>query len=251
MNSTTHAPDRLLTPEQAAELLQVSKRTVYEWLRIGELPATRIGERLWRIREGDIVNPQMDTYLKMGMEHDARCEVERGAWAYKKAIELNPRHFLPYFGLGTMYYRWSHHYEAVEPLKKAIELNPEALPAFVNLGMNYNYSHNYPEAESVLRKAIELKPDHAEAHFQLGFALMQQSLLSNKKEVIKHLREAVRLNPDHWKAIHFLSLALIDAQDFNGARQLRDEVKEKHPNAGEHLDLLLRLNEPQAHRRRR
>lgn len=36
-----------------------------------------------------------------------------------------------------------------------------------------------------MHKAIELKPDHAEDHFRLGFALMQQSTLSDKKEVIK------------------------------------------------------------------
>jgi cytochrome c-type biogenesis protein CcmH/NrfG len=102
-----------------------------------------------------------------------------------------------------------------------------------------------------LHKGVELKPDHAEDHFRLGFALMQQSPLSDKKEVIKPLREAVRLNPDRRRAIHFLSLTLINAKDFAVAQQLRDQLKEKHPNGAEQLGLLLRLNEPQAHRRRR
>lgn len=41
------------TPEQVAEEFQVSGRTVYGWLRRGELTAVKIGA-LWRIEEADI-----------------------------------------------------------------------------------------------------------------------------------------------------------------------------------------------------
>ena len=44
---------RFLTPEEVADLLRVSRRTVYNWLRAGELPALRIG-KTWRIRREDI-----------------------------------------------------------------------------------------------------------------------------------------------------------------------------------------------------
>ena len=45
--------EKLLTPEQVAERLQVTERTVYEWLRRGTLPALKLG-RLWRIRPEDL-----------------------------------------------------------------------------------------------------------------------------------------------------------------------------------------------------
>lgn len=41
--------DKLLTPEQVAERLQVTERTVYRWLTEGRLEGVRLG-RLWRIR---------------------------------------------------------------------------------------------------------------------------------------------------------------------------------------------------------
>ena len=44
---------RFLTPEEVADLLRVSRRTVYNWLRSGQLPALRIG-KVWRIRREDI-----------------------------------------------------------------------------------------------------------------------------------------------------------------------------------------------------
>src|SRR5213596_2805207 len=45
--------EKLLTPEQVAERLQVTERTVYGWLRRGKLPALKLG-RLWRIRPEDL-----------------------------------------------------------------------------------------------------------------------------------------------------------------------------------------------------
>lgn len=52
----TEALPRFLTPEEVADLLRVSRRTVYNWLRSGQLPAIRIG-KVWRVRREDI-DPQ-------------------------------------------------------------------------------------------------------------------------------------------------------------------------------------------------
>jgi excisionase family DNA binding protein len=42
-------PQRLLTPEDLAELLQVDRETVYRMARRGELPAIKVA-RHWRFR---------------------------------------------------------------------------------------------------------------------------------------------------------------------------------------------------------
>ena len=44
----TYTPSKILTVPQAAEQLQVSERTVYEWLREGKLPGRKIG-KVWRL----------------------------------------------------------------------------------------------------------------------------------------------------------------------------------------------------------
>ena len=41
-------PRRLLTTQEAAEFLRVSRATVLRWCRAGQMPAVRIG-RQWRI----------------------------------------------------------------------------------------------------------------------------------------------------------------------------------------------------------
>ena len=45
--------EKLLTPTQVAERLQITERTVYEWIRGGKLTALKLG-RLWRIRQDDL-----------------------------------------------------------------------------------------------------------------------------------------------------------------------------------------------------
>jgi excisionase family DNA binding protein len=44
--------ERLLTPEQVAERLQISRLTVMGYLRAGKLKGVKVG-RLWRVRERD------------------------------------------------------------------------------------------------------------------------------------------------------------------------------------------------------
>ncbi|HEV8718012.1 MAG TPA: helix-turn-helix domain-containing protein [Candidatus Binatia bacterium] len=52
----THtAQAKILTVQQAAEQLQVSERTVYEWLRNGKIPGRKIG-KVWRLSEDAIVD---------------------------------------------------------------------------------------------------------------------------------------------------------------------------------------------------
>jgi excisionase family DNA binding protein len=47
------AEHKLLTPEQVADRLQISRVTVMDYLRKGRLKGHRVG-RLWRIKEEDL-----------------------------------------------------------------------------------------------------------------------------------------------------------------------------------------------------
>lgn len=50
----------LLTPEEVAAEVRVTRRTVYEWLRNGKLPGLRAG-RWWRVRREDL-----EAFLRSG-----------------------------------------------------------------------------------------------------------------------------------------------------------------------------------------
>ena len=61
--------DKILTPAQAAERLQVSIFSIQEWLRQGKLKGFKAG-RLWRIREADL-----DDFVKRGGGDRSMIEV--------------------------------------------------------------------------------------------------------------------------------------------------------------------------------
>jgi excisionase family DNA binding protein len=58
--SENQAKDNLLTPEDVAARLHISRLTVGNWLRSGKLKGVKVG-RLWRVRESDL-----ETFLKGG-----------------------------------------------------------------------------------------------------------------------------------------------------------------------------------------
>jgi excisionase family DNA binding protein len=45
--------EKLLTPGQVAERLQVTVQTIYTWMRSGYLPSVKMG-RLWRVRPSEL-----------------------------------------------------------------------------------------------------------------------------------------------------------------------------------------------------
>jgi excisionase family DNA binding protein len=53
--------EKLLTPEQVAESLQISKITVMTYLRTGKIKGIKVG-RLWRIHESDLRNFLRNAY---------------------------------------------------------------------------------------------------------------------------------------------------------------------------------------------
>lgn len=238
--------DRLLTPEQAAEILQISKRTMYEWLRKGEIPHERIGDRLIRIREKDILSSNARVLFEQACRLAEDPEtVNQAANFFEKAILINRHYALAYFELGRMLYGWGHHIRAVEPLKKAVELNP-SFPANMNLGLNFSRLGRFSEAETAFRNAVDLVPNHAQANHELGCSIMMQSYHDSRRtlEAVNLFRRALKLNPEYELSAHFLGQTLVlRLRDFEGARQFADSIKESLPDTADHIRLLIALNE--------
>jgi excisionase family DNA binding protein len=46
--------ERLLTPEQVAERLAVSRFTVMKWLREGKIAGRKLGGKIWRVHPDDV-----------------------------------------------------------------------------------------------------------------------------------------------------------------------------------------------------
>lgn len=82
--------ERLLTPEETAERLAVSPKSIRKWLRQGKLRGIKIG-RLWRIRECDLesfLDPVLRVLESAPEEEEPLTEEDREAIAEaERAIE--------------------------------------------------------------------------------------------------------------------------------------------------------------------
>lgn len=56
---------RLLTANEVADLLRVSRMTVYRLIKTGEMPTVRVG-RSYRFREEDVHSYLMERYIEAG-----------------------------------------------------------------------------------------------------------------------------------------------------------------------------------------
>jgi excisionase family DNA binding protein len=51
----TNTDINIITPEEAAKLLQVTTRTIYRWLEDGDLVGAKFGDT-WRVNKDSIIN---------------------------------------------------------------------------------------------------------------------------------------------------------------------------------------------------
>lgn len=247
MQVTNRLEDRLLTREQASELLCLSGQTLDDWLTSGEVPSVRTGDGGIRIREGDVLSPAVRSHFARGCEL-ARSPhtVDEAAWHFTQALSLNPHYNLACFELGRMYYTWGRYYEADEPLRQAIELNP-CFPAYMNYAWNCNQWGHYGEAEQAFKKALEIVPDHAEARYQLGFSIMITSFFQPERmrEAVNQYRSSLELRPEHGLTAWFLGEALVlHLHAFDEARAFACGIEERFPDCAQHVRRLIQLNEP-------
>lgn len=127
---------------------------------------------------------------------------------FKQIVESDPKDFVAWTELGTVYYRGEKPDEAEKAYTRALEEKPDFLPALMNLGKLYLVRKQFDRAEAVLIKAVELAPDSADTHHYLGEAYLQDK--KGSKAVV-YLNEAIRLAPVEKAEIHLRLAALYNA----------------------------------------
>ena len=77
---------------------------------------------------------------------------------FQKAIEAEPKNFLPYYRLGRLYVYKGKSKEAYKSLKKSLDLNPRLTPSREAMILNSIYSGNNQEASSLIQSALSYSP---------------------------------------------------------------------------------------------
>lgn len=135
-------------------------------------------------------------------------EATKAVDLFNQMLTSEPKDFVAWTELGTVYFRENSLDNAEGCYFKAIELKQDYFVALLNLGKLYVTRKQFDNAVLVLSNAVKHMPDSADAHHYLG-----ESYLQTKKGslAVVHLNEAIRLSPTEKAEIHLRLAALYDA----------------------------------------
>lgn len=110
--------------------------------------------------------------------------------SYKKAVEIDPDHFLAHFNLAIRYGKMPMNIEAAQHFREALRLKPESPMVHYSLAVVCNLIGEMDDAFDHYKEAIRINPEFGKAHSNL--AMLHYSL-KRGKETIHHLLKAVEM----------------------------------------------------------
>ncbi|HET9530814.1 MAG TPA: tetratricopeptide repeat protein [Blastocatellia bacterium] len=127
----------------------------------------------------------------------------------RQVVETDPKDFIAWTELGTVYFRQGNLGEAGSAYKSALQHQPSFALALLNYGKLRMAKKDYEGAIETLDKAVKAHPLSADANYFLGESYLQ---VKKGSKAVGYLYEALKLDPVG-KAEAHLRLALL----FNGA----------------------------------
>jgi len=154
---------------------------------------------------------------------------------YKEIVDKDPKDFVAWTEMGTLYFGNSKFAEAQSAYAKALEQKPDFMPALMNAGKLCLSQKQFEKAIFVFLQAANTEPTFADAFHYLGEAYLQAK--QGAKAVIA-LNEAIRLEPIAMAEIHLRLAALYDAAGVKDRAAAEYKMfLEKRPNYVDRLKL--------------
>ena len=199
--------------------------------------------------------PKATSYFNLGNLYAEAGDRAMALLAYRRALELNPRHAVTLYNLGNLYKDQGRFKDALVFYQKAISVDPRISDAWLNMGIIYGKQKETGQEKAYYQKAVEVNPRNGRAYFNLGFleeaagdmegalSLYQKSVefdpanaegyynlgniyakLKRDDEAISSYLKAVEQDPGHVNALVNLSILSFQRGDFKGAVKYCDEA---------------------------
>ncbi len=143
--------------------------------------------------------------------------------AYEKALEIDREFYFAWNNLGKVLNGLGHYSEAITAFETALEIDPKYHPTWNGLGHTLNGLGRYSEAIAALEKALEIDPTFHQAWNNLGNVL---GYLEHYSEAIAAYEKALEIDPKFHYAWNGLGIALKDLDRYNEAIAAFDKALE-------------------------
>ncbi|MBI5881804.1 MAG: tetratricopeptide repeat protein [Elusimicrobia bacterium] len=156
------------------------------------------------------------------------AEYERGSHAraiaqFKKALELDPRDWAAYAGLGSSYQSLGRLKEAEAAFKEGLARNPAEARLHVELGWFYQSQSRFKDSAKAFSKAAAISPGHDDAYAGLGSSYQGQN---DYAKALPLFERALESNPMNKRALEgMLWSAFYARKDLSRFRPLLERIR--------------------------
>lgn len=131
-----------------------------------------------------------EEWYELGCDLEA-CDESEALDAYRRALEIDPRHMESHVNLGRIFHEAGELRAAEFHYRMALSLAPGDATAQFNLGVVLGDQGRHDEAVAAYERSLALEPDNADAHCNLA---MLYELRGDRQRAIQHYALYHRLN---------------------------------------------------------
>lgn len=217
------SPDRLRKARMAAICL-VAALSVLAFSR-NSIWKTELG--IWE--DAARKNPSSTRpLLHVGLAYEKAGDYMSALSAYKRALELEPEHFMAHYDIGVIYDKFNRYAEAEAALRAAIGINPRYTPAKNNLAAIMMKTGRLREAEEFLRSAISDNRWDSNPYHNLSLLLLNQKRYAEAEEFLVRITE---LAPPTHDTYTKLGIVYRETGRTGQAREMFNEGMKRFPGA--------------------
>lgn len=113
-------------------------------------------------------HPKATSYFNLGFVYAESQDWNQAIVAYRKALEVNPRHAKTLYNLANLYKNLGFFQEAVVLYQKTIDVDPKNSDTYVNLGVIYQKLGDNKRANEYYLKSLRIDSKNLKNYFNLA-----------------------------------------------------------------------------------
>jgi Flp pilus assembly protein TadD len=168
--------------------------------------------------------------LDQARQHLAQRRPVDAARAYAKALESEPDCVEALGQLGSLFFQFGQHAEALASLQRAARLAPRTPKLHLLMGAVLKALGRLEESAACCEQEIQLCPADADARYNLGLVLQS---LKRPGDAIESFKQAVKLRADYVDAWAAMGMALRQTGAHEAALECFDRAIQLDPNHAE------------------